>query len=176
MKYRCATCVDHFAYDTEMPCVFCKGTDWRPAHEAPTYVGQRPPVPGGRKYDAGKLLFSLIPPQVTTELAKILTYGAAKYEPNNWQNVQPFKQRYTDALFRHIEAWRGGQERDAESGHLHLSHALCCVAFLVWDAVVRPAEDARPDGVGAAEVPRPRSDGDRAPSVEQGLSWIVPPR
>lgn len=92
----------------------------------------------GRKFDTGKLRFDLIPTQVLSSLARVLTYGANKYDANNWQNVQPFHDRYYAALMRHLEAWRSGQDRDEESGLLHLEHALCCAAFLCWDAVVRP--------------------------------------
>lgn len=86
----------------------------------------------GRKFDHGKLRYGLIPPETLEELAGVLTYGANKYAPNNWQNVEPFKERYTDALYRHIEAWRAGESVDEESGLSHLAHAMCNVVFLIW--------------------------------------------
>jgi len=84
------------------------------------------------KFDTGKLRYSLIPPVATEALASVLTYGAKKYKSNNWQKAEDFD-RYTDALYRHLEAWRGGQEFDEESGLSHLSHALTSIVFLIWE-------------------------------------------
>ena len=86
----------------------------------------------GTKYDGDKLMYDLIPAECLEELAKVLTYGAKKYAPNNWQKVDNFNSRYYSALQRHIEAWRKGEKVDAESGLHHLSHALCNVMFLLW--------------------------------------------
>lgn len=87
----------------------------------------------GRKFDQGKLRYGLIPVEATEALAQVLTYGANKYAPNNWQKVEPFKERYTDALYRHLEAWRAGESVDPESGLSHLAHAMCNIAFLIWE-------------------------------------------
>lgn len=92
------------------------------------------------KFDAGKLRYSLIPPVATEALAKVLTYGAKKYKPNNWKKVED-TERYVDALYRHLEAWRGGQEFDEESGLSHLSHALTNIAFLIWYEANKVRED-----------------------------------
>lgn len=66
----------------------------------------------GKKDDTEKLRYDLIPPEATKALATILTYGARKYAPGNWMHVQPFVPRYTAALLRHLEAWRGGEKID----------------------------------------------------------------
>ena len=84
----------------------------------------------GLKYDTGKLQFSLIPPQTTTALAEVLTFGARKYSKNNWMLVENGKERYLDALYRHLEAYRSGEYFDSESGLPHLSHALCNLSFI----------------------------------------------
>ena len=86
---------------------------------------------GGPKYDGGKLMYSLIPPIATEALAKVLTFGAAKYAPNSWQTVKDGERRYLDALMRHLEAWREGETIDPESGLPHLSHLLCNASFLL---------------------------------------------
>ena len=82
------------------------------------------------KFDTGKLRYSLIPTETTTALAEVLTYGANKYAPNNWQLVDNGEVRYMDALFRHLEAFRSGETHDPESGIHHLAHVLTNVAFL----------------------------------------------
>lgn len=78
-----------------------------------------------------KLQYDLIPPEVTKSLAKVLTYGANKYSPNNWKNCKD-KDIYISALYRHIEEWRSGNKNDDETGFNHLEHALCNLAFLVY--------------------------------------------
>ena len=84
----------------------------------------------GLKYDTGKLQYSLIPTETTQALAEVLTFGASKYAPNNWQLVENGEQRYLDALYRHLEAHRSGELTDPESGFLHMSHVLTNAAFL----------------------------------------------
>jgi len=83
------------------------------------------------KFDSGKLRYGLIPPKATKALAEVLTYGAKKYKPNNWQRVDDTS-RYIDALYRHLEAWRSGEELDPESGLSHLAHAMTNISFLIY--------------------------------------------
>lgn len=85
---------------------------------------------GGMKFDYDKLRYDLIPVEVEEEMAKVITYGAKKYDDNNWQLVG--SDRYLSALRRHLAAWRKGEKNDSESGLNHLSHALVNVAFLLW--------------------------------------------
>lgn len=94
----------------------------------------------GLKYDTGKLQYSLIPPQTLTALAEVLTFGARKYAPDNWQLVQDGERRYLDALYRHLQAYRLGEDVDPESGLHHLSHALTNIAFLHYLATIPPKE------------------------------------
>ena len=88
------------------------------------------------KFDTGKLRYSLVPPEAMKALAEVLTYGAKKYKPNNWKQVDDTS-RYVDALYRHLEAWRSGEDVDAESGLSHLAHALTNVAFLIYFETTR---------------------------------------
>lgn len=84
----------------------------------------------GLKFDGGKLQYSLIPPETLRALAQVLTFGAQKYAPGNWMLVEDGQTRYLDALYRHLEAYRLGEELDPESGLPHLSHVLTNAAFL----------------------------------------------
>lgn len=86
----------------------------------------------GAKYDQGKLRYSLIPPEATEALAKVLTFGADKYSADSWQHVPNAKQRYLDALYRHLEAYRSGNLIDSESGYPHIYHVLTNAAFLTY--------------------------------------------
>lgn len=84
----------------------------------------------GRKFDAGKTEYGLLPPFSLEEIAKVMTFGAQKYERENWRYVDDGKRRYFDAMQRHIWAWKRGEIYDPESGMHHLAHAGCCLMFL----------------------------------------------
>lgn len=85
---------------------------------------------GGRKFDGGKLQYGLLPPLALAETVKVLTFGAEKYEPDNWKHVPDSKRRYFDAMQRHMWAYKQGEKLDKESGIHHLAHAMCCLMFL----------------------------------------------
>lgn len=89
-------------------------------------------VATGRKDDDGKLRYSLLPVGPLRRVVEVLEFGAKKYGIDNWQLVPDAARRYTDALMRHVEAWRGGEHTDEESGLPHLAHAICCALFLIW--------------------------------------------
>jgi hypothetical protein len=84
----------------------------------------------GRKFDGGKLRYDLIPPLALAEMVRVLTFGAEKYEPNNWKFVDEAHSRYFSAMERHVWAWKSGEQIDPESGIHHLAHAMCCLYFL----------------------------------------------
>jgi len=86
----------------------------------------------GLKHDKDKLRYSLVPPEAIKALAEVLTYGAKKYEANNWQKIENAEERYIDALYRHLEAYRAGYAIDEESHLHHLDHAITNLAFLIW--------------------------------------------
>ena len=94
------------------------------------HIARPEPEKIGLKFDNGKLLYSLIPPETLKALAEVLTFGAQKYAPNNWMLVENGEIRYLDALFRHLEAFRSGETHDPDSKLHHLSHVLTNVAFL----------------------------------------------
>lgn len=69
------------------------------------------------------------------DVAAVLTFGAAKYGPNNWQGLTDFDDRYYAAILRHVFALGTGEEIDPESGLPHLAHAACGLLFLLSRAV-----------------------------------------
>ena len=85
----------------------------------------------GMKYDQDKSRYDLLPAKAIDELAKVLTFGAKKYAPNSWQNVEDGINRYRAALLRHTFAMQSGELVDSESGLPHAAHAMCCAAFIV---------------------------------------------
>jgi hypothetical protein len=74
------------------------------------------------KDDWGKPRYSLIPPHPLKVLAEIYTMGARKYSDDNWLNGMDWK-RVLDAVYRHLEAFKGGEDNDPESGLPHVMHA-----------------------------------------------------
>lgn len=82
------------------------------------------------KFDTDKIRYDLIPPKAMRHLAKVLTFGAKKYKPNNWRNNTDLS-RYEGALLRHFEAYRMGELIDEETGMPHLAHALTNLVFLL---------------------------------------------
>lgn len=96
----------------------------------------------GRKDDTGKLRFDLIPPEALEGLARVLTFGAGKYTPRNWEKGMAWG-RVFGALMRHLWAWWRGEDKDPETGFSHLDHAACCIAFLQTYVVRKIGEDDR---------------------------------
>lgn len=104
---------------------------------------RRPTALQGHKTDATKLRYELIPASTLHALASILTFGAAKYAPRNWELGIAWG-RVFGALMRHLWAWWSGESNDPETGKSHLWHAQCCVAFLIEYEITHPEFDDRP--------------------------------
>lgn len=83
----------------------------------------------GKKYDGEKPQMYLLPPKAITEVAKVLTFGASKYGPENWRKLDDLQNRYSSAAMRHIFAHIDGGVLDEESELSHLAHAICCLLF-----------------------------------------------
>lgn len=85
---------------------------------------------GGMKGDGGKRDWSLVWWPSLDALVDVLTFGARKYLPNNWQKVS--KTRYESAVMRHWSLYMQGEKTDSETGCSHLAHILCSIMFLMW--------------------------------------------
>jgi hypothetical protein len=84
----------------------------------------------GTKFDEGKLPLDLWSPYAIEETARVLAFGAIKYEPHNWAKGISYR-RVFGALLRHLWAFWRGEEYDDEWGLHHLAHAMCCLMFLL---------------------------------------------
>ena len=83
----------------------------------------------GIKYDSAKPKMNLLPPKAIVEVAKVLTFGAEKYDAENWRKLDDLQNRYTAGALRHIFAHMDGEKLDRETGLSHMAHALCCLLF-----------------------------------------------
>ena len=83
----------------------------------------------GIKYDSTKPKMNLLPPKAIMEIAKVLTFGAEKYDAENWRKLDDLQNRYTAGALRHIFAHMDGEELDPETNLSHLAHAMCCLLF-----------------------------------------------
>lgn len=96
----------------------------------------------GTKFDGGKVRMDLLPPELLTATATVLTFGAEKYEARNWEKGMSWG-RVFGALMRHMWAWWSGQDKDEETGYSHLWHAACCLSFLIAYEQRQIGEDDR---------------------------------
>ena len=97
----------------------------------------------GVKHDGGKLRMELIPPELLEETARVLTFGAEKYADRNWELGMKWSRPF-GAMMRHMWAWWKGEKSDPETGYSHLSHAACCLAFLIAYEARGSGMDDRP--------------------------------
>lgn len=103
----------------------------------------------GRKDDAGKVRWDLMPFDALGQIARVMTHGAAKYEDRNWERGMLWSRPYA-ALMRHMSAWwhahlDENDGTDPEWGISHLAHAGCCLLFLLAYEVRRMTKfDDRP--------------------------------
>ena len=97
---------------------------------------------GGLKYDNDKPRMDLLDFDALEGLAKVLTFGAKKYDEHNWRNGISYS-RLTAAMLRHLAALQKGEDIDAESGLPHIDHLGCCWMFLSNMTKTRPDLDDR---------------------------------
>ena len=107
------------------------------------YAQEEPVVKStGLRYDADKVRHDLLPAHAINELAKVLTFGAKKYAPNNWRKGMKWS-RIIGPLKRHMNALERGEDYDPETGLLHSAHVMCNAAFLTEYYKIFPQGDDR---------------------------------
>lgn len=97
----------------------------------------------GLRFNQGKLRYDLVEPRAHRDMVEVLTDGANKYFDRNWENGLSWTSVLA-SLKRHIAAIECGEDRDPESGRLHIAHAACNVHFLNAFYYTFPQGDDRP--------------------------------
>jgi hypothetical protein len=80
-----------------------------------------------------KAPLGLVPPYAMEQTAWVHKLGAEKYGPWNWRETGVCATTYVNAILRHLNAWRDGEDLDPESGITHLAH-IACSANILMDA------------------------------------------
>lgn len=96
----------------------------------------------GVKFDQGKPPIHLIPSFPLICVAKVLEYGAVKYDEHNWRKGMAWTRPYSAAQ-RHLLAWNDGEDLDPETRLNHIDHALCELLFLRQFIKDFPESDTR---------------------------------
>jgi hypothetical protein len=98
-----------------------------------------------------------VPVRPLEEIALAFTYGAQKYEPDNYRRGTNWR-RYLGAALRHTLAFARGEDADPETGLSHLAHAAACLMIL---------RELQLDGLGAD---------DRIEGAAPVARWLSPTR
>jgi hypothetical protein len=101
---------------------------------------------GGTKYDTGKPRYALLPWDAIEEVAKVMTYGAAKYDDRNWERGMSWDRPFSAAMRHLVAFWQKREDLDPESGCYHLASAACNILFLLAFQLRGVGEDNRPGG------------------------------
>ena len=83
------------------------------------------------RFSAGKIRHDLIPSWPIDELAKVYSYGASKYDSDNWRKGLKWRKDVIGPLKRHLEKWIRGEKIDEESSCHHLAMVLWNVCTLM---------------------------------------------
>jgi hypothetical protein len=112
-----------------------------------------PDLNKGVKFDDNKVRVELFPGEAIFAISSILTFGANKYSPRNWELGMGWG-RVFGATMRHLWCWWQGKgptnksfvfgEFDEETGWSHLWHAGACIIFLITYEMRGTGHDDRP--------------------------------
>lgn len=91
----------------------------------------------GRKDDIkdGKLRWDLLPLDLIEKIVEVYDFGAKKYAPETWKQLEDGERRYKAALLRHLCEHDKGHLRDNESHLLHAQHICWNAIALLYFAI-----------------------------------------
>lgn len=80
---------------------------------------------------AAKIRPCLLPYEATLEGIKAMEFGAGKYGPDQWREVDMRPEDFLNALERHLLAYKSGEKLAEDSGVSHLGHIIANCAILL---------------------------------------------
>ena len=100
----------------------------------------------GARFNAGKPRWDLLPAGALSELVNVFSFGAYKYDDDNWRKGLKYRDCLR-AILSHTFKWVAGERCDPESGCHHLAHAAWnCLVLVEFDLIGRTDLDNRPQG------------------------------
>ncbi len=101
------------------------------------------PVTGGEKGQKEER-FDLFPFDALEEVARVYGKGAQKYSDDNWLRGYAWRLS-AGALLRHVSRFMCGEDRDPETGCLHLAHAAWhCLTLITFNLRGLGTDDRKP--------------------------------
>ena len=96
----------------------------------------------GKRYNEGKLKWSLVSWKALEPMVQVLMFGAKKYDSWNWSKGVKYTET-CESLQRHMNAFIQGEDNDPESKLSHVGHILCNAMFLSYMFLFRKDMDDR---------------------------------
>ncbi len=101
---------------------------------------------GGLRMNAGKLRVELLPPEWTWALADVMSQGAKKYEPRNWEKGMGWG-TMIGCIQRHILKFQAGERYDGEEFSIQKGTTGCHhMAMAAWNCLALMTYDLRKIG------------------------------
>ena len=128
---KCLDCgLQYMSKDIESTCV-CGSTNHEVINDFGKVKKNSNEIDGNaQRFNDNKLMMNLVPVSAVNSLARVLTYGAKKYDADNWRRGFNYSVPYA-CLMRHMMAFWDGEDIDPESGLSHLDHAIANLAMLI---------------------------------------------
>ena len=124
--------------------------------------------------DVGKPRWELLPLQCLGGMVDVLTFGAGKYDDDNWKRAMDdlnsdMPDRTFGSLMRHLLRIQedGLSARDSESLLYHIDHLMCNVLFLKYRQLV----ESRAESMKSLSV---TSLGEGQPPLHTALAQVNP--
>lgn len=91
-----------------------------------------------------KLPLHLIPGSAKSVMALAFLEGALKYGKYNWRIAGVRASIYLDAMERHLEKFKNGENCDPDTGVPHLGSIMACAAIIIDASLCDQLNDDRP--------------------------------
>ena len=145
-EWQCLLCGEKYLDEAPPKDLICKSCQGKIS----STPQQKSSPEKGIKHDQDKLRFDLFSPVALEEVAKVYTFGAKKYGDRNWEKGLKWG-RVFGAIQRHLWAFWGGEDKDPETGILHLAHAAWGCLALIHYWYFKRELDNRPSTVNKIE-------------------------
>lgn len=108
---------------------------------------------GGKRYNKGKNLMELLPPEWAWALADVTTQGSKKYEKRNWEKGMDWS-TMIGCMERHTKKFEAGERYDGPEFNLEAGTTGCHhLAMVAWNALALMSYDLR--RIGNNDLPKP---------------------